>query len=287
MEKSEKRMRSRSEKIVLAVVFVVFMIYAVSLFVPFLWAFISSLKTDDEYFEKVFAWPKQWLFGNYIKAFREFEVNGTTFLGMFGNSLWLTVAGTFISIMVTSMTAYTIAKYDFKGNKFIYRLAIFIMVIPIVGNLPAQYKLITTLNINNPIGILLLYTGGFGMNFIILHGTYRSISWNYAEAAFIDGASDWTVYWRIMLPQAMPSLIALSILSCIGIWNDYMTPFLYLKKTPTLALGIYQFDVMQQYRSNVPIYYCGVLMSMLPILILFCCMQKTIMTNTVAGALKG
>lgn len=161
------------------------------------------------------------------------------------------------------------------------------MVIPIVGNLPAQYKLITTLNINNPIGILLLYTGGFGMNFIILHGTYRSISWNYAEAAFIDGASDWTVYWRIMLPQAMPSLIALSILSCIGIWNDYMTPFLYLKKTPTLALGIYQFDVMQQYRSNVPIYYCGVLMSMLPILILFCCMQKTIMTNTVAGALKG
>ena len=63
MEKSEKRMRSRSEKIVLAVVFVVFMIYAVSLFVPFLWAFISSLKTDDEYFEKVFAWPKQWLFG--------------------------------------------------------------------------------------------------------------------------------------------------------------------------------------------------------------------------------
>lgn len=136
MEKSEKRMRSRSEKIVLAVVFVVFMIYAVSLFVPFLWAFISSLKTDDEYFEKVFAWPKQWLFGNYIKAFKEFEVNGTTFLGMFGNSLWLTVAGTFISIMVTSMTAYTIAKYDFKGNKFIYRLAIFIMVIPIVGNLP-------------------------------------------------------------------------------------------------------------------------------------------------------
>ena len=287
MDKQQKRMRSRSEKIVLFFFFFLFMIYAISLFVSFFWAFISSLKTDDEYFEKVFAWPKHWLFSNYIKAFSEFEVYGVSFIGMFGNSLWLTVMGTFISIMVTSMTAYVIAKYNFFGNRFIYRLAIFIMVIPIVGNLPAQYKLILDLGINNPFGILLLYTGGFGMNFIILNGTYRSISWNYAEAAFIDGASDWTVYWRIMLPQAVPALIALSILSCIGIWNDYMTPFLYLKQTPTLALGIYQFDLAQQYRSNVPIYYCGVLMSILPILILFCCMQKTIMTNTVAGALKG
>mgnify|MGYP000283961692 FL=1 len=287
MEKIRWKMRRKSERVVLTLVFIVFAIYAVTLMIPFVWAFISSLKTDDEYYERVFAWPRDWLFGNYIRAFKEFTVNGVSFLGMFANSLWLTVAGTFISIMVTSMTAYTVAKYDFRGNKFIYRLAIFIMVIPIVGNLPAQYKLIMDLGINNPIGILLLYTGGFGMNFIILHGTYRSISWTYAEAAFIDGGSDWTVYWRIMLPQAMPSLIALSVLSCIGIWNDYMTPFLYLKNSPTLALGIYQFDVMQQYRSNVPIYYCGVLLSMLPILILFVCMQKTIMTNTVAGGLKG
>ena len=97
-------MRSRSEKIVLFFVFILFMIYAISLFVPFFWAFISSLKTDDEYFEKVFAWPRDWLFGNYIKAFSEFEVQGVSFIGMFGNSLWLTVMGTFISIMVTSMT---------------------------------------------------------------------------------------------------------------------------------------------------------------------------------------
>ena len=280
-------LRSKSERIVLWIVFALFLLYAISMIVPFVWAFLSSLKTDDEYFEKVFALPKDWLFSNYIKAFDEFKVKRTPFLGMFFNSLYLSVAGTFIGIMVTSMTAYTIAKYQFPGNKFIYNVAIFIMVIPIVGNLPAQYKLMVDLNINNPIGILLLYTGGFGMNFIIMNGTYRSISWNYAEAAFIDGASDFLVYWKIMLPQAMPSIIALAILSFIGTWNDYMTPFLYLKDWPTLALGIYQFDKVQLYRSNVPIYYCGVLMSMVPILILFCCMQKTIMENTVAGGLKG
>lgn len=286
MEESFKR-KNRAEKIILWLVFALFALYAVSLLVPFVWAFFSSLKTDDEYYNKVFALPKQWLFSNYLNAFKEFKVGKTTFVEMFANSLWLALMGSFISVMVTSMTAYTVAKYKFHVRDFLYKLAIFLMVIPVVGNLPAMYRLIVSLGLNNPIGILVLWTGGFGMNFIILHGVYKSISWTYAEAAFMDGASDTRVYWQIMLPQALPVLVSVGVLSCIGIWNDYTTPFLYLKNSPTLALGIYQFDIAQQYRSNIPVYYCGVLMSVIPILILYCCMQKTILTNTVAGGLKG
>ncbi len=279
--------RPKTEKIVLSLVFVFFFVYAVTIILPFVWAFLSSLKTDDEYYEKVFALPKQWLFSNYIMAFREFKIGATSMLGMIGNSLWLTFAGTFVAVMVSSATAYIVAKYPFWGSKLIYRIAIFTMIIPIVGNLPATYKLVMQLQLNNPIGILALYAGGFGFNFIILHGFYRSVSWTYAEAGFIDGASDWKVYWRIILPQALPAIVSIAILSCIGIWNDYYTPFLYLKNSPTLALGIYQFDIIQTYRSNVPIYYCAILLSVLPILIVFCCFQNTIMENTVAGGLKG
>lgn len=283
----EFKRKSVKEKIVLWIVFGIFALYAISLLVPFVWAFFSSLKTDDEYYEKVFAFPRDWLFTNYVKAFSEFNVNRTSFFQMFANSLWLAVMGTLINVMVTSMTAYTVAKYKFFGRDFIYKLAIFLMVIPIVGSLPATYRLVVNLGLDNPLGILVLWTGGFGMNFIILHGTYKSVSWTYAEAAFMDGASDARVYWQIMLPQAVPVLVSVGVLSFIGIWNDYQTPFLYLKKTPTLALGIYEFDIAQQYDSNIPVYYCGVLMSVVPVLILYCCMQKTILTNTVAGGLKG
>ena len=287
MIKKFKRL-TLAQKIVFTIVFIFFSAYAISIIFPFVWAFLSSLKTDDEYYEKVFALPRDWLFSNYKKAFTEFEIGKTKMIGMIGNSLWLTFSGTFVAVMVASATAYIIAKYPFWGTKIIYRIAIFTMIIPIVGNLPAMYKLVVgDLHLNNPIGILALYAGGFGFNFIILHGFYRSVSWSYAEAAFVDGATDWAVYWRIILPQALPAIVSISILSCIGIWNDYMTPFLYLKKYPTLALGIYQFDIMQQYRSNIPVYYCAIILSMLPILVVFCCFQNTIMENTVAGGIKG
>lgn len=275
------------QKIVFTFVFIFFTFYAITIITPFIWAFLSSLKTDDEYYEKVFAFPKQWLFSNYVKTFEQFKIGKTKMLGMIGNSLWLTFGGTFCAVMVSSATAYIIAKYPFWGTKPIYSVAIFTMIIPIVGNLPAMYKLVTNLNLNNRIGIMALYAGGFGFNFIILYGFFRSVSWSYAEAAFVDGATDWMVYWRIILPQALPAIVSISILSCIGIWNDYYTPLLYLKNAPTLALGIYQFDIMMTHRSNMPIYYCAILLSAFPIFVIFCCFQETIMENTVAGGLKG
>jgi len=287
MKAATKINRSKTERIVLTFVFIFFLIYAVSLLFPFIWAFLSSLKTDDEYYERVFALPKDWLFTNYVKAFDEFRIGRTKLVGMFFNSIWLAFAGTFCAVMVSSATAYVIAKYKFRGNSFLYKVAIFTMIIPIVGNLPAMYKLVLSLGLDNPIGILALYAGGFGFNFIILHGFYRSLSWTYAEAGFVDGASDWWVYWKIMLPQAKSAIIAISILSCIGIWNDYLTPFLYLKNSPTLALGIYQFEIVQEQRSNVPIYYSAILLSIIPILSVFVFFQKTIMENTVAGGIKG
>jgi ABC-type glycerol-3-phosphate transport system permease component len=101
----------------------------VSIIFPFVWAFIGSLKTDDEYYEKVFALPKDWLFSNYKRAFDEFKIGKTKMIGMIGNSLWLTFSGTFVAVMVASATAYIIAKYPFWGTKIIYRIAIFTMII--------------------------------------------------------------------------------------------------------------------------------------------------------------
>lgn len=285
--KPKKMKSSLTKKIVFTIVFIIFAFYTVTVLFPIVWSIISSLKTDDEYYARVFALPQHWLFGNYIKAFKEFKVGETGMIGMIGNSLWLAFAFTFVSIMVSSATAYVIAKYKFWGSKLIYSLAIFIQIIPIFGSFPATYRLIVGLGLNNPVGIVLTATGGFGFNFIMLTGFYRSVSWTYAEAAFMDGASDLKVYLRVIMPQAMPAITAIAIMGFIGNWNDYFTPLVYLKDNPTLALGIYQFDIIQQYRSNMPVYYCAIVISMIPVLLIFCFFQNTIMENTVAGGLKG
>lgn len=276
------------QKIAFGIIGFVFFFYAFTLVYAFIWAFFSSLKTNSEFFNYPFNLPTSWLFDNYRKAFTELKINDSNLIVMFGNSLYLAVGGTLLNVLSCTVTGYIIAKYNFPGKNFIYAVAIFTMVIPIVGGLPARYKFMVQIGMkNNPVFFLLNYLGGFGFSFLVLYGYFQAVSWSYAEAAYIDGASEWTVFTRVMVPQAMPALVSLFVLGFIGVWNDYMTPFLYLDKYPTLALGLYKFQVMQTYRSNIPVFFAGVILSVIPIFILFIAFQKTIMENTATGGLKG
>ena len=276
------------QKIVLWAVCVLFFLYSLTLVYAFIWAFLSSLKTNSEFFNYPFSLPKEWLFDNYIKAFSELKIDNSNLVNMFGNSIYLATAGTLLSVLSSTVTGYIISKYNFPGRNFIYALAIFIQVIPIVGGLPARYKFMNDVGMrNNPILILLNDLGGFDFAFLVMFGFFNAVSWSYAEAAYIDGASEWTVFTQVMIPQAVPAMVSMFILAFIGRWNDYMTPFLYMDKYPTLALGLYKFQVMQTYRSNIPIFFAGVILSVIPIFILFIAFQKTLMENTVAGGLKG
>jgi raffinose/stachyose/melibiose transport system permease protein/N-acetylglucosamine transport system permease protein len=162
------------------------------------------------------------------------------------------------------------------------------MIVPIVGALPAYYKLLSDLHfVNNIFGMILTFGSGFGIYFLFLYGFFKSISWEYAEAAFVDGASDYMVFFKIMLPQAKPALVSVGIICAIGIWNDYFTPFMFLDQFPTVSLGIYQFETLMIYQSNYPVYFAAILLSSVPMIIIYTLFQKTILENTVAGGLKG
>ncbi len=186
------------------------------------------------------------------------------------------------------MAAYVVAKYPYKICKFLYGLALVVQVLPTIGALPVEYQLVYNLGINdNLLFIWLLAAGAFTFNFLILYAGFRSISWTYAESAMIDGAGHYTVFFKIMLPQAKPFITAVFITTFISQWNNYTTPFLYLDKRPTLALGLYEFQQKQLYATNMPPLFAGIILSIIPIGALFCVMQKSIMENTVAGGIKG
>ena len=286
----EKRKYGAGRRVVLWVVFAVFVLYAFSLLYPFSWAFPNSLKSYLDYWENgSFSLPKKLFWVNYASAFEEIKIGGTNLIGMFINSVGLSLGGTLASVLVSAMTAYVIADYDFRGRKIVYTVAIFVMVIPVVGSLPAQYRLLSNLGLRNNLpGMIITYAGGFGFNFFMLYGYFKTVSWSYAEAAYIDGANDYQIFWKIMLRQAMPAMFAVGIIQFINIWNDYTTPFLYLDKVPTLSLGLFSFQEKMTYAgANYPVYFSALLMATLPVVILFAAFQKQIMENTVAGGLKG
>lgn len=275
-------------KMLYGAISIFFTIYSLTVLFPFVWAFLCAIKSKEEYLADSLSFPKSFSLVNFAKAFKQFKVYDSTFTDMFFTSLSFTFFGTLMSVASSYITAYVIAKYKFALQKFLYGMAIFIMVIPIVGSMPAMYRLVTDLNMkDNPVAISLLYGGGFGMNFIILHGFVSGISWSYAEAGLVDGATDFQIFIHIMTPQAKPALIAVGITTAISLWNDYLTPFLYLENTPTLAYGIYYFEKDIQFTYDYPVLFAGILLSTIPVLIIFTMFQKTIMENTVAGGLKG
>lgn len=270
------------------IIFIIFLVYAISLIYPLAWAFLSSLKSSVEYMtQNKMALPNLWLFDNYLKAFEGLNIDGKNMFIMLFNSLWFTIGGTVAGVGVSCMTAYAVARYRFAGSKLIYWTAIITMMIPIVGSLPSQYKVYTALGIIETPWLLLAFMNGFGFNFLVLHSFFESLPRSYMEVSFVDGASHFACFWKVMLPQAKAPIAALSIVSAIGFWNDYTTPLLFLKEYPTLSSGIYMYQVINTRILDMPVLFAGVLMSAVPVLLLYAFFQDKIMNISLEGGIKG
>lgn len=287
-KRSNKIKRGKGESVFMWIMFALFLFYALSVILPFFWTIMNSLKSNGEFFENWNSFPSRLKFENYADAFEKINYNDTNLIGMFFNSLILTVENTLAAVIFPLMTAYVIAKYPYKFCKFLYGLALVVQVLPTIGSLPVEYKLVYDLGINDNFFLIwILSAGSFSFNFLILYAGFRSVSWTYAESAMIDGAGHYTVFFKIMLPQAKPFITAIAITTFISQWNNYNTPFLYLDRYPTMALGLYDFQQKQLYGTQMSPLFAGIILSVLPVAVLFTAMQKTIMENTVAGGIKG
>ena len=282
-------LRTKSEKTVLTVVFILFAIYAFTLLFPMFWAGYNSLKTSREFNGDQFSFPKDPQWENYTRIFSDDSaMSGISIPIAIWNTIWMTVGGVCVGTLCSAMTSYVVCKYPFKGMGIIYTVAVFIMIIPIVGSLPASYRLHYEIlgTANNPWLWWTTWTGGLGFDFLMLYSAWKNLSWNYAEAAFIDGASNWKVFYKIMLPMIKPVIVSLVVVGAIGGWTNYMTSYLYMTEYPSLGYAIY---ILQQQANyiGIPMYLAIIMISIIPTLAIFMGFQNTIMQNMTVGGLKG
>lgn len=211
-------------------------------------------------------------------------------LNMLFNSLWFTFFKVSLSLIASTLLAYAVAKFNFPGKKLIFVVAIFVQTIPIFGSGAASYKLFDSLNmINNPLLFWMAWCTGFDFTFIIMHGCFTGISNSYSESAKIDGANNFVVLMKIIVPMVCPVLLALFISNSVSVWNDYGTIQVYLREYPTLAYGLFAFsnDTARYVENSVAVQNCATLISCVPIIIIYACSQKLILTNISVGGLKG
>ena len=279
---------SLQQKIVLSITTVIFALYSLTLVYPFVYTFINSLKDEMSLFNEPFALPKTLEWSNYSRAL-ELKIRKTGLAGMFFNSLWQTAMSSIVGLLASAVTAYVCARFDFKFLKVIYAIGVTVMVIPIVGNTAAMYKLLYSTGIaDKPFLIWVIWAGPFGFAYMVLYSFFKTVSRTYSEAAMIDGAGHLRVFVQIVMPQALPAVSSMVIISAIGAWNDYMTPYLYLPSYPNIAVGLYELSSSTRWApGGTPVFYALMLISLVPIIVIFIAFQKIILSNVSIGGLKG
>ena len=266
--------------------FVLFAIEAATLIGSLVWTFLNALKDRHEYMENCISLPKDWLFNNFIRAFEQLSASGKNIFVMFYNSLWLSILGPTIGIATQAMASYVMSKYKFPGKNIIWGIMITTMIIPIDGSTASSYRMYQILGIyNSPLFLVTSVTGLGGSMMMI--AAFNGVSRTYAEAAFMEGAGHFRVFWQIMLPQIFGLLSALWITSFIGSWNNYMGPLMWLPDYITLSTGLYIYQEENIRSLDTPVLFAGALLCMIPVVTLFIIFQDKLMNLSFGGGIKG
>lgn len=281
--KGERIKRGRGEAIAMWIAFAIFVLYSFTLIYPFIWLLLNSFKDNLSIRTDTFGLPKKWLVSNYAVVFKEYNIGN-----MFYNSITLTVGCSLASLVATTIAAYCMSKYKFKGKAFIHTFIILSMTIPTLGALPATYKLmIDTKLFGSYLGMLLMSSGAFGGHYLYLYAFFKGVSWSYAESAMLDGANNFQIFVKIMLPMAMPMVITVGVLKAIGCWNEYWMPYLFYQSHPTLAVGLYFLQVQAAQIGEYAKLFAAMMVATVPIIVFFIAFQKQIMGISIGGGLKG
>ena len=273
-------------------------LYVLSMFFMLGWALITTIRPYSEFIGAPVSLPQKITFQNWVDTFVKFSIpkteNGIT-VGyhymetMFLYSILYAVGCALVQTLTGCVCAYLTAKYPFRLGKIVYATVIVVMIIPIVGSLPSEIMMLQNLGLHDSfIGIYVMKMNFLGMYFLVFYATFKSLSWSYAESAFIDGASHWTVMTRVMLPLVRTSFLAIFLLNFIVYWNDYQSPMLYLPSFPTVAYGLFYMKfVSTQSFGKIPMQLTGCIIMCIPSLVLFLIFQEKLMGNLTVGGLKG
>ena len=280
------------------ILFIVLVLYTLSMAILFLWVLSSTLKTNHDFMMNTFGLPEELYFGNYVSAFEEFKVVVTTATEkreiyietMVFYTLIYLVISLVCSTIAPLIVSYACAKYDFWFLKVIYLIAIFVLIIPIIGAQASEMYIVKLLNLYDSFfGIGILKFSYVGMNFLLYYSTFKSLSWEYGEAAEIDGASNFTILVQIMFPLVRNTIGVLSLMQIISLWNEYLVPMTYLPSYPTISYGLYQFRFSgDQGTSLITMQLTGCVVAVIPVLIVFLLFSnKFLSKNLTVGGLKG
>lgn len=274
---------SASEKRTLWISRVIIWIVIVAVLFPALWIVMSSFSAGDSFFLSS-LFPDRFSTQHYRDLFTE-----TDFVTWVWNSLKLCIIVAFIQLALTSLSAYAFARMRFTGRKYGLMSLLVLQVFPNSMAVSGYYILIYNFGlVDSALALIFVLAGGSAFNIWLLKSYIDGIPIELDEAAMVDGAGQFKVFYSIILPLAMPQLVVIFLFSFIATYSEYVITSVFLQ-TPgkmTLALGLQSF-ITNQFAAHWTLFSAAAVISSLPIMIVFMALQKFIQNGLVAGGVKG
>lgn len=265
------------------VIFILCVLVAIIMLVPFIWMVSASFQDNTEIFRKPFQWiPEVFKLDNYERVWTQVD-----FLRYYLNTIKVTVITVVIQVLTCSLSAFAFTKLRFPGRDKIFFAYIATMMVPWTAIMIPQFVVVRNMGLYNTHAALILI-GSFGaFGIFLLRQNMLSIPGELSEAAKIDGCGVLRTYWNVIMPLSKGSIATLVILTFNQMWNDYMAPMIYLDSDSkkTLQLGLASFK--QQYNADYGAIMAGTVCSIIPIVIVYIFAQKYIIEGMAHTGVKG
>jgi len=265
------------------VYYIIATIFSIIFGYPFIFMVSTSLKGNMEFLqESIWSLPDTYKFINYL------DVLNSGFYQYFYNSIFVTLISLVVLVFISTLASYIITRIDFRMNKFVLATFVAGMMIPIHSTLIPVYKISRFLNLNNKlIGLAGPYIAFMlPVSIFILSGFMESIPKEIEESAFMDGASYFQIYTKIILPLSKPAISTILIYNFVQIWNRFVYGLILISSPEKwiLTLGLWRFQ--GEHGFNVPYVMTALTLASIPLIILFILLQEKVVQGMTAGALK-
>lgn len=263
--------------------YTILIFYFIIIAYPLFWMIINSFKTTEEIFSNSWSLPQNWLVSNYVHAWE------TGISGYFINSMLVTVSTCLLTVFLSALGAYGLTRFEFKGKNTLLILCMGGMMLSPQVSLVPLYKLIQALGIHDTyLALILPYVAyRIPITILLIRAAFLEVPKELEESAFLDGCNTWTVFTKIFIPLNLPILLTGIVLTAYFTWNEFMFALIFVdsESLKTIPAGLMQFrDALQ---TNWGVLLAGLMISAIPIIILFLFMQKYFIRGLASGSVKG
>ncbi|EPR12979.1 carbohydrate ABC transporter permease [Ruminiclostridium papyrosolvens] len=263
---------------------VLIIFFAVYTLFPLLWLFLTSLKTNAEYFDNPFSLPAVPQWQNYVNAFQQANLGR-----MISNSVIVAVTATVINVMIASMLSYCLSRFKFKGREIIFTFFSVGVLVPLNALMVPYFSIFSKMGLVDSLGALIILYAAIGLpiSTFIIRGFMSSFPAEIEEAAYIDGSGFYGRFFKMILPLTKTGLVTAATFEFITCWNEFVYANLLTSSpvTKTIQIGIRYFT--NQFTTDYVSMYAAIIISIAPSIIGYMLFQKQVISGLTSGAVKG